>query len=290
VLSVAPLTGIESTEPVRPALLVKIDDVDAARPQDGLFAADVIFEELVEGGLTRLGAVYSSTDPDLVGPIRSVRETDLHLAALLGRPALVFSGGAVPVLDQVHQAREAGQLVPVAAPDHPDIFFRDPGRPIPHNLYARASDLWDVAVDAAPPTSLFRFGAAAPGLPASAFAVSFPSTRVAYRWDAGSRLWLRSQNAVDQVDAARPDEVFGVDNVVVMRVEYRPSSTNELSPELQLGGGTAWVYRGGAASLCQWSIAPTAPRIELRTETGAACALTPGRTLVELATADPTPS
>jgi len=287
---VAPLTGLETDEPVRRALFVKMDNVDAARPQDGLFAADVIFEELVEGGLTRLGVVYSSQDPQLVGPIRSVRETDLELAALLGRPALVFSGGAVPVLSLVADVQREEALVPVSPLEFPDVFFRRTDKVAPHDLYARADDLWAAAEDdASPPDVLFAFGPTAPALPVARFTIAFPSTSVAYRWEPEARLWLRSQNGSDQIDAGRDGAHFGVDNVVALLVEYRPSATNELSPQVGLGGGPAWVYRDGMVSACRWSItASPAPRIELRTEAGQTCALTPGRTLVELSPTEPT--
>lgn len=280
---IAPLTGLP-TDSVRPALFVKIDNVDQARPQDGLLAADVIFEELVEGGLTRLGAVYSSQDPALVGPIRSVRETDMQLSALLGRPALVYSGGAGPVLSLVAKAADDGVLVPVSPLEHPDVFFRRTERLAPHNLYAVAEDLWAAAGDeASSPDVLFSYGPAGPAIPVPRFTVSFPSTMVAYRWEPEARVWSRSQNGADQIDAGRDDAPFTVDNVVVLLVEYRPSTTNELSPEVVLGSGQAWIYRDGGVSACRWSIAVRpAPRIDLRNDSGQTCTLTPGRTLVEL--------
>jgi hypothetical protein len=286
--SVAPLTGLETDEPVRPALMVKIDNVDAARPQDGIFAADVIFEELVEGGLTRLAAVYSSTDPTLVGPIRSVRETDLHVAPLLGRPGLVFSGGAVPVLAGVREAAQAGMLVPIAPIADDASFFRRDGKVAPHDLYARSSALWDSADGAQTPNALFAFGPPGAAVPVSAFSVPFPRTDVRYRWQPLTRTWVRSQNGSDQIDAARPDQPFGVDNVVVLGTTYQPSATNELSPEVSLDGGDAWVYRDGVVSACSWSVAPApAARIDLRTAQGDVCRLQPGRTVIELAPSSP---
>jgi hypothetical protein len=285
----APLTGLDSDAPIRPALMVKIDNVDAARPQAGLFAADVIFEELVEGGLTRFGAVYSSTDPGSVGPVRSVRGTDLHIASLLGRPALAYSGGAVPVLARVTAASDAGTLVPVSPGNVPGAFFRRDDRRAPHDLWARTSGLWEAADGAALPDALFAFGPVGPGLPVHGFAVSFPATQIAYRWDAEAGRWARSQTGADQIDADRPDETFGVDNVLVLLTIYRPSSTDESSPELDLEGGEAWLYRDGVVSKCLWSIsAPPAARIALHTEAGTVCGLKAGRTLVELATSPPT--
>jgi hypothetical protein len=69
-----PLTGIESgAVPPHPALAVKVENSVDARPQTGLGAADMVWEEVVEGGITRFVAVYHSTLPPEIGPVRSVR-------------------------------------------------------------------------------------------------------------------------------------------------------------------------------------------------------------------------
>ena len=94
-----PLTGISADEVGNwPILVVKIDNHDRARPQYGLNAADVVFEEIVEGGLTRLAALYHSNEAALVGPIRSVRTSDFNLLQNLNRPLFANSGGNEDVL------------------------------------------------------------------------------------------------------------------------------------------------------------------------------------------------
>ena len=75
-------------------LAVKIDNTSAARPRIGLDAADVVYVEPVEGGLTRLLAVFSRKQPAEVGPVRSGRESDVDLVANYGRVALAFSGSS----------------------------------------------------------------------------------------------------------------------------------------------------------------------------------------------------
>ena len=96
-----PLTGIESgTVPARPALAVKIENSVDARPQTGLNAADMVWEEVVEGGITRYVAVYHSTLPAQIGPIRSVRPMDPAIAAPL-HGLFAFSGGQRPFVDAV---------------------------------------------------------------------------------------------------------------------------------------------------------------------------------------------
>ncbi len=95
--AVNPLTGRPGV-PRQPVVVVKIDDTASGRPQIGLESADVVYVEQVEGGLTRLAAVFASRQPTQVGPVRSVRNTDPELLASTASPALAYSGGAgVPV-------------------------------------------------------------------------------------------------------------------------------------------------------------------------------------------------
>lgn len=88
---VAPLTGLKVADPAlvnRPALVAKIDNLDrgpeSALPQAGVSRADVVFEEIVEGNITRFAAVFHSKAPGRIGPIRSARTTDVILLPQLG--------------------------------------------------------------------------------------------------------------------------------------------------------------------------------------------------------------
>src|SRR4051812_13197810 len=94
--AVSPLTGLpvaDAGKAGRVALIVKIDNAPEARPQAGLVEADVVYEEMVEGGITRLAAVYQSTDAKPVGPVRSARTTDVNIASELNHPLYGYSGG-----------------------------------------------------------------------------------------------------------------------------------------------------------------------------------------------------
>jgi len=99
-----PLTGIPSDlVATRPALAVKIENSVDARPQTGLNAADLLWEQVVEGGITRFVAVYHSTLPEDIGPVRSVRPMDPAIAAPL-HGLLAFSGGQQQYVDAVSAA------------------------------------------------------------------------------------------------------------------------------------------------------------------------------------------
>src|SRR5438309_8082921 len=99
-----PLSGVASG-PVtaRPALAVKIENSIDARPQTGLNSADLVYEEVVEGGITRFCAVFQSTVPPQVGPVRSVRPMDASIAGPL-HGILAFSGGVRPYITAASNA------------------------------------------------------------------------------------------------------------------------------------------------------------------------------------------
>jgi hypothetical protein len=121
---VSPFTGL-ATDLGAPVLGVKIDNAAAARPQTGLDLADLVYIEPVEGGLSRLLAVYQSRFPPVVGPVRSTRLTDLQLLANFGRPALAFSGDAAEVGALLARA----PVLDVSEEKQPRSYRRDWKRP-----------------------------------------------------------------------------------------------------------------------------------------------------------------
>ena len=99
-----PLTGLPAPNgsvPQRPAMAVKIDNYPAGRPQSGLDKADIVFEEPVEGGITRYAAVFQCQDAALIGPARSARNIDIGILGQLGNPLLAHVGGINPVLANI---------------------------------------------------------------------------------------------------------------------------------------------------------------------------------------------
>ena len=119
---------------------MKIENTAAARPQSGLAAADLVVEELVEGGITRFAAMFQSRLPHHVGPVRSVRNVDASLAGPT-RGLLAYSGGAGHVLRIVGRA-PLKQLAPGQAGN---AYYRSSHRSAPHNLYAKTRTLYSHA-------------------------------------------------------------------------------------------------------------------------------------------------
>lgn len=140
--------------PARPAsavTVVKIDDVAGARPATGLGSASVIYVEPVEGGLTRIAAVFGAHLPGVVGPVRSARPTDIGLLGQWGRPAFAYSGSA----PQLRAALRSASLVNAAQSDVPRAYFRRSTHRAPHNLYVHPGQL---PAGTGPPVPVLAFG------------------------------------------------------------------------------------------------------------------------------------
>jgi hypothetical protein len=103
VAAVNPLTGIGKV-PKGPVIAVKIDDTAPGRPQVGIDRADVVYIEAVEGGLTRLAAIFGTYKPTTVGYVRSTRPSDPDLLLQYGKITEAYSGGAHDSLPRVHRS------------------------------------------------------------------------------------------------------------------------------------------------------------------------------------------
>ncbi|MGW4734948.1 DUF3048 domain-containing protein [Streptomyces shenzhenensis] len=251
-----------------PVLAVKIDNVGAARPQTGLDAADVVYAEQVEGGLSRLMAVYAAGLPAVVGPVRSARESDLELLRQFDRPTLAFSGAQHKLLPLIDRA----PLRPATPDDTPDAYFRAGDRPAPHNLYLRPRRLVSEPPGAAALTTGFHYGAAPSGGRAeSSRTVRYPAARFTFTWSADRGRWLVSMDG-------RPTETADGERVapatvVVQYVTVRPSAYHDVlgnnTPYTEtVGSGTAEVLRGGRAYDAVWKRADASGGTEFSTADG----------------------
>ncbi len=285
---VYPLTGLAVTDPVaaaRPALVVKIDNNKAARPQSGLNEADIVFEEIVEVQ-TRFAIVLQSQGAEPVGPIRSGRTQDVLLLGSLNRPLFLWSGGnpgvtaAIEGSDLVDLSAQRSSVYGAAG------FFRANDRKGPHDLYASSNGAWSLApADAGPPAQQFKYlaaGSAATGEAGAGVNLEMDGLAVEWRFDAASGTYLRSNAGTPHMDALSGQ--VSTHNVVVMFVDYQPSAADGNSPEAQtIGSGEVWVFTGGVLVRGTWSRADRLAPITLSDSTGNPILLTPGRTFVELA-------
>ncbi len=292
---VAPLTGLRVADPghaTRPAIAVKVDNLDAsaetAVPQSGLPRADVVFEEIVEGNITRLVAVFHSQDPGRVGPVRSARTTDVHLLPQLGRVLFAWSGGNDGVVGAV---RSSPALVDLGYDRATSSYARDRSRRAPHNLFVQANELWGKAPAGVPaPNQLFLYRtpgqvSQAGAVPAAGVDLTWgggpASSPVSWRWDHKLRLYLRSQRGRPHVD--EDGTRLAAQNVVVLVTPYGQSPADRRSPEaLTVGSGEAFFYTNGRVIHGRWDRPSEDRPALLVADDGAPILLTPGQTWVEL--------
>lgn len=287
---IGPLTGRPGIGPARPALVVKIDNAPKARPQAGINLADVVIEEAVEGGITRLFTIFHSQDPAQIGPVRSARSTDIALATVLNRPLFAYSGANNVFLQLIKQA----PLVDIGVDSVPGAYRREKGRPALYDLFSTSEALYAAAPQgAAPPPPIFRYGAAAAGSrPSDGVHLEFRGrvvTLVDWKWDAGKSGWTRVQNDTPHVDAEGTQVT--ATNVVVQVVPYEDTGIRDQSgepvPEAKLvGEGRALLFRDGTVTEGKWSKASPEAITEYKTADGQPLNLNPGQTWVELTPAD----
>ncbi len=289
---IAPLTGLAQPDAAalkRVALVVKIDNVDQARPQAGLTKADMVFEEMVEGRLTRLIAVFQSTVADPVGPVRSTRTTDLDIVSALNHPLYAYSGGNSGFVARLH----AAPITDVGDTGN-GLYFRGRGA-APHNLYAKASSLFALApAGSQPPQPFFQYRSA--GQPASGATpavhadLNFGDTGASWDWDAASGTWKRGQNGTADVDQS--GQQISAANVIIQLLPYSIDgyATGEgISPAPPIpkgesvGNGTALILTGGGVIHATWSKSAPTSITQWADPAGQPVRLTPGQTWVELA-------
>jgi hypothetical protein len=279
----APLTGLSDPSGLsvkRPALTVKIENTPQALPQWGIDQADVVYEEIVNGGITRLAAIFNSHAPAKVGPVRSVRPTDTQVVWPLGG-IFAYSGGAPYAVASISTA-------PVKLIDESSAgtaMFRDPNLYAPHNLFAIAPQLFAFGGTPVPPPPLFQYRTSkqkAAGVAAVSFIVPFPSYyQVTWTWDTTSLSWDRTLFGKADVTGTGVRE--SPKNVIVMWANYVNGIGTEASYANLQGSGTAAFFVDGKETMGTWSRGPSkSDVIQYKTANGNPALMTPGQTWVEL--------
>ncbi|HEV8623024.1 MAG TPA: DUF3048 domain-containing protein [Acidimicrobiia bacterium] len=286
----APLTGVPDSSAAtksRPSIAVKIDNAPEARPQSGLDVADIVYEEVVEGGVTRFIAIFHSAAPPVAGPVRSVRPMDPDiLSAYHGLVA--YSGGIPAFVSMLRKAPVQDVNVDVAT----DAYSWDKAHRAPHNEYVSPEKLWPKAKgdNAAPPQAMFDFRAAGePFGDADAPGVSItysPRASATYNWDAASGAYKRIENGTPHMAASGAQ--IAPQNVVIQFVTTRTlgykdqSGTNVVESNV-VGSGDAWILSNGRITKGRWSKSSETAATKYTDSAGNPVKLTAGRTWVHFA-------
>ncbi|MFC7878869.1 DUF3048 domain-containing protein [Isoptericola sp. NPDC057391] len=289
-----PLTGVRSDDvAARPALAVKIENAPEARPQTGLEDADLVWEEVVEGGITRFVAVYHSRLPKSVEPVRSVRPMDPDVVAPLGG-ILAYTGGQTPFIDAVEKSGTQSVIM-----DRGDAgFSRDPDRAAPHNVVGDPTAFLDQADDdrTLPPPAQFRYSgeagegtAGTDGTKAGTLAVTLsPAQRSVWDWSGKEKQWLRSEGSRESVSSS--GERHAATNVLALSVDvvdtkYKDPAGAPVPKAELIGKGKGVLASAGRTVPVQWSKKDQKSPVQL-TRDGEPVELDPGSTWIELVPKD----
>ncbi len=290
-----PFTGLEAPSKQslskRP-LSVKVENSPAARPQTGLNSADVAYETVTEGGITRFNLIFQSNVPEVVGPVRSARLSDLWIVPQY-RGLFFYSGASESVFRRVRQAKlpDLSQDNGITAP-----YSRSTARSAPHNLYLDTKKAYaeakkrgkKVTADLVP----LEFGPASlatSATPVKSVYIPFSSfNNVTWKWSKKRRSFLRENNGKVHRDAETGKQV-AAKNVVVMWAKYTVASHDKVGSttyDIKLGGkGKATIFRDGKRYNGKWIASRTEPP-RFVDKKGRPIRLAPGNTWMQVVPLD----
>jgi hypothetical protein len=278
-----PLTGLpmDGDPPQHGVFIVKIDNTDASAPQIGLSAADLVTEELVEGGLTRLAVFFDSDIPDSVGPVRSMRASDIGVVKP-ARATLVASGGAPPTVQRLAAAHIKTETEGAAG------YYRDTGRSAPYNLMIKLPDLvTSLGATPRPARPYLPFGAEGDfpgGKPAKNFQAVFSAGHTtSWKYDA-DKGYVRPDSFAAEGDDYIPDSVL-VLRVQITDAGYRDPAGNPVPETVLSGKGAAMLFHDGQVVKGTWSKKSPKAALHLKTKRGPLTVPT-GHVWIELVPAD----
>ncbi len=298
----SPLTG----RPVADASLlrrrivaVKIDNAPLARPQFGLGQAEVVYEQLAEGGLTRFLALFLEPEPERVGPVRSARLTDIYLGQEWDF-LLAYAGAGrttsrllAEALIPLFKAPELGERLEGTP------YFRDPARPVPHNLFVRIAQVREEArkdPQIAPEVEIRPFPFHDPPAevgPLRTLTMPYiPAAAVTWKYDEGAGAWKRTMAGAPHVDALDRQQIQ-VENVAIQYVNLftarnvEPDSAGNpvLDAELR-GAGRLQVFHSGHVFEGTWSKEHDRAKTDYRLPDGAPVPFRPGRVWIHIVPPD----
>jgi hypothetical protein len=291
---VCPLTGAPApggAVPARPALGIKIGNYTGDRPSSGLNQADIVFEEPVEGAITRLVAVFQCQGAALVGDIRSARQPDAGILSQLSNPLFVHAGGINPVIALMQSSPLIDKNL--YSGGNGSAIMLQPGRVAPYSTFVNTATVWALQPsDTAPPAPLFSYSAALPkgSVAGSGASVHIPfssSSDVTWQWNAATGTYLRFYSG--QPDKLLNGSQTATSNVVVMTVPTAIGpwvENSEGGHEVDVtatGSGPLVVLRNGVAITGRWTRPTLTQPATLTSAAGVPITLQPGSSWVELA-------
>jgi hypothetical protein len=263
-----PLTGVNAPSAAatkRRVMSVKIENSPQSRPQTGLQSADVVYEEVTEGGITRFNALFQSRLPKVVGPVRSARLADLWIVPQY--KALLFFSGANTAVNTLINRAGIPNLSEDAGVSYP--YYRATDRYAPHNLYLYTAKGYVEAKQrgyaiTGPPKPLEHLRRSGEGtVTVKSIYVPFsPANNVVWTYEPASKSYRRTNNGQPHVDRDTNRQIRAK-NVVVLWARHVPKGTSKWGSQMYdivLGGsGRAVVFRDGQQFPGTWTASKNAP-------------------------------
>ncbi len=274
-------------------LAVKIDDTNMAHPQIGIEDADVVYIEQVEGGLTRLAAIFSSTIPVRIGPVRSARISDIDILSQYGRVAFAYSGAQRKLLPVI----AAANLEDLGAQhESSKIFTTDPTRNAPYAMVLRADLLMqkivdeNLQVDSAKSVGFVFGDNPEGGAPTQKVVVNWPAATYSADWSQKESRWLLTHNG--RLNLADSGVVLGPTTLVIQMVKISPSEYGDkfggVTPLSEtVGTGKAYVLRNGELFATTWNRAFADAGTTFTLPDGSSMYFAPGQVWVALTDREP---
>ncbi|MDZ4177782.1 MAG: DUF3048 domain-containing protein [Coriobacteriia bacterium] len=279
-----PLTGLAASDSALPTarriVSVKVENSPAARPQSGLQLADVVYESITEGGITRFNCMFHSQIPETVGPVRSARFSDVKLVPQYA-PLFAFSGANSRVNAAIRSAglQNLSQDAGIS-----NGYSRVRSRPAPHNLYLDLGKIREEGVKRGFPATQelrrlnFERGVSNPGaLPAAGISIPFSTAnRVEWTYDAAADAYVRANNGSVHKDALTGEQLRAT-NVVVMWAKATPTQPAGTYDIALTGSNRVSVFRNGQRIDGTWNAAADSPPTFSAAD-GSPVRLSPGNT------------
>jgi len=264
-----------------PVTAIMIENSPEARPQSGLNQAEVVYEAIAEGGITRFLALYQQHKPQLIGPVRSVRPYYVDWLAPY-QPSVAHVGGSAAALAEVRNGnyRDIDQFFNGA------YYWRSTDRYAPHNVYTSFEKLDALNAKKGYTSSEFTSFARADGVPAKTQDATSVDVTISsalfnshYDYDATTNSYKRSQGGEAHLDreegqiAPQSVVVMNVNMSLVMEDGYREAITTS-------GSGQAYVFQNGTVQSVTWQKSDRASTLRLVDANGKDVSLVRGQTWI----------
>jgi hypothetical protein len=282
-----PLTGLEAKDGQsvaldHPVIVTKIDNSPNSAPQVGLSKADMVVEELVEGGITRLAAFYYSQLPADIGPIRSMRASDIGIVSPI-KGVITTSGAAGVTISRINGAHI--KFFQEGGPG----FYRNNSRHAPYNLFTSLQKIAKATEDGkdARPADYLPWGTEADftgGAPAATIRAGFGGSH-ATNWTFQGGKYVNTNSNAAQGDRFQPNTVL-VLRVKIGDAGYRDPAGNFVPESHFVGKGKAQVFHNGQVVEGTWSKDKLSSPVTLTTADGKALKVPAGKVWIELVPVD----